>query len=116
MSSKAQIKEFNPFDLVVNITSTENFFMVQSSNKYDWYGVLLTGPNAAICSCPAAVHGIPCKHRKSVLARWTYVTPWEDELDEFTLYRLNRIEDEAQKDEMRRLFGDNWTPTGPDAA
>jgi len=118
MAGKAQVKEFNPFDFVVNITSSENFFMVKSSNGYDWYGILITGPDAAICSCPAGSKGYQCKHRKAVLARWPYVRPWEDEsvvTDEFTIYRQNRIEDEAVRDDMRDLFGDNWT--GPlDAA
>lgn len=71
--------DFNPYSVVLEITSNYNFFYARSSNGWDVYGVLMTGEGAAICSCPAGTNGVDCKHRQAALMRYTYVTPSEDE-------------------------------------
>lgn len=60
----AELKEQYP---EIMETSTPGFFYVQSSNKYDVYGVLVTGKQAALCSCEAAAYGRVCWHRRLVL-------------------------------------------------
>src|SRR5690349_15984109 len=99
MSSRTQTKEFNPFSVMLEITSDHNFFYARSSNGYDVYGLLFTGPEAVICSCPAGSRGLNCKHRKALLARYNFITPLDDILDEVSWARLkNRIEDAAERD------------------
>jgi uncharacterized Zn finger protein len=93
--------EFNPYSIVLEITSDPNFFYAKSSNDYDYYGVLLTGEGAAICSCPAGSRGVPCKHRKAALARFPYMTEAEEEWD----YILAQVERQAELEAVRDLFG-----------
>jgi hypothetical protein len=78
--------DFNPYSVILMLTSDHNFFYAKSSNGWDVYGVLLTGENAAICSCPAGDNGVACKHRQSALMRFPYITPTEGGLAEL----LNR--------------------------
>jgi hypothetical protein len=93
--------EFNPYSIVLEITSDPNFYLAKSSNGWDVYGVLLTGPNAAICSCPAGSRGVPCKHRAATLGRFSYITPMVEEWDYIQLM----AENETCKDAYRDLFG-----------
>lgn len=90
---------FNPYSVVLQITSDPNFFLAKSSNGYDVYGLILTGENAAICSCPAGNNGIDCKHRRSLLSRFTYMTPADDILDDATWAAIqDRIEAAADRE------------------
>jgi uncharacterized Zn finger protein len=94
-------------------TSTPNFFYAVSSNGYDVYALLITGPGAATCTCPAfEVFHKPCKHRRALLATHIYLDPeislrlanLDYEVRELNQHLLNLIEGEAEQDEVRTLF------------
>lgn len=103
MSGKT--KEFNPYSITLEVTSDYNLFYARSSNGWDVYGVLLTGEGSAVCSCPAGSVGMNCKHRISVLARHSYVTPGDVLTDSEWQEIQFRIENAACKEAADRLFG-----------
>lgn len=100
--------QFDPFSLLIQITSEENFYLVQSSNKFDVYGVLLTGHNSALCSCPAAtLKHLPCKHRAAVLQRFPFVTPDEDTMTDKEWQAVKaRIETLEELEAVHDLFNE----------
>lgn len=103
MSGKT--KEFNPYSIVIEVTSTENFYLAHSSDGYSVYGLYMTGEGAACCTCPGAVAGYSCKHRKALLARFVYTTPLDEVIDDATWAAIQgRIEQEAEKDAYHTMI------------
>lgn len=127
------MKTFNAYDYIIQTTSEDNLYLVQSSNKYDWHAVILTGHNAAICSCKAGQtwyddkgniikRAQPCGHRDAVRARFTYLTPNDYTLDDVAMARIrrrereywakvaDRAETEAERDSVRTLWDVDYLP------
>jgi uncharacterized Zn finger protein len=103
MSGKT--KEFNAYSITLEITSTENFYLARSSNGFDVYGLYMTGEGAACCTCPGAVAGYSCKHRKALLARFVYTTPLDEVIDNETWAAIQgRIEAIAEREAVEELF------------
>lgn len=72
-------------------TSTPNFFYAKSSDGVNVYGLIYTGPGAAICSCVGCeVYGKNCKHRQALLAQHIYLDP------QITL-RLSQLEQDLNE-------------------
>ncbi len=105
----------------IESTSTPNFFTVVSSDGYTHYPLMLTAPGACLCGCPAATPiydekgnlrkpAYNCKHRAYALQTLEYVPVVEDSIDEFTLARINRIEDEAERDAVRAMYDEDLPP------
>ena len=93
-------------------TSTPNFFDVLSSDNWTHYPLLMTGPGACVCGCPAGTAHRGCYHRRYAIETFEYVPESQETIDELTWRRLkNRIEDEAGREAYLNLFSD-----GPDAA
>jgi hypothetical protein len=93
-------------------TSTPNFFYAVSSNGYDVYALLITGPGAATCTCPYfEVYHKPCKHRRTLLVTHIYIDPeitlrlanLDYEVRELNQHLLNLIEREAELDAYREM-------------
>jgi hypothetical protein len=97
----------------ITATSTPNFYDVLSSDGFTHYPMLITGPGCVRCGCPAGEAGRNCYHRNYALANMIYIDPvitmrlaqLEQDLIEWNS-KQNFIEEEAELDEVRDLFGE----------
>ncbi|MBA3829915.1 MAG: hypothetical protein H0X33_13325 [Taibaiella sp.] len=74
----------------IKATSSLNFYDVLSSDGYTHYPLLVTGPGAIRCGCPAGEIGKSCYHRNFALKTIIYI-------DEEITYRLAALEIEIQE-------------------
>lgn len=94
---------FDPYSVLLEITSDPNLFYAKSSNSYDYYAVVLTGEGSAVCSCAAGENGLNCRHRKATLARFPYMTVDTEPTDaqwESLLLKISVIEDREAAEEL----------------
>jgi hypothetical protein len=98
-------------DFEIHSTSTLNFYDVLSSNGWDHYPLMVTGPGMARCGCPRGELNLSCKHRRYAVAFLVYIDPeismrlanLEYEVRELNQHLLNLIEGEAELDAYREM-------------
>ena len=59
----------------ITATSTVNFYDVLSSDNKTHYPMLVEGPGAVSCGCPAGMAGRSCYHRNWAIANLIYIDP-----------------------------------------
>jgi hypothetical protein len=102
----------------ITATSTVNFYDVLSSDGKTHYPLLVEGYGRVTCGCPAGMNGRSCYHRSYALEAIAYIdeeafnrlAELELEVHEWRaaqgwLDTLEKIDEEADKDAYRDLFG-----------
>jgi hypothetical protein len=99
------MKPFNPYTTELIQSGNPNLLYAPSSDGYSVYAVVFHSETEITCSCAGCEQfHLDCRHRKSAKFRFHYVPEDVVFTDAEWQSIQNRIEQEAELDEVRTLF------------